>query len=159
MKKLLLSSLAVAALSLASMSASALVTLSTVNGAFDVTANLTPKCLATTVTKPVMTFNYTAFQTLDLDANTISLAFKCTKGVSIVSALITNNDATTNKLLGLAYTLTVSAPTTGTLASTGPAAADTYSYSIAGKMVLGQAGDMSSGVTATASDRVLVISY
>ena len=158
MKKLLLSSLAVAALSLASLSASAAVG-ATVSSNFDVTVNLTPKCLATTLTKPVMTFNYTAFRTTDLDASPISLAFKCTKGVSIVSALITDNDATTNQLLGLVYTLTVGTATTGTLASTGPAAADTYSYSIAGKMVSGQAGDMSSAVTATAADRVLVISY
>lgn len=156
MKKFLLTSLAAAVLSLASLSASAA---TTVPGAFDVTVTLTPGCKYTSAATPTVAFgSYAALTSTSNNTGSATLAFACSRGLVITSAVIDNSG--NGVIAGLNYTLTVAAPTTGTGTTAGlttPGTADTYSYVVSGVMPFGQAGDTSTGLQT--DHRTLTISY
>jgi len=160
MKKLLLSSLAVAALSLASLSASA----ADAASSFDVSVSLTAVCVQTNTGSQTLNFGtYTAFTTSAVTpASTIPLTFKCTRNTAPTAIAL---DGATNYgvIAGLNYLLSTPAgvkTTTGTAAaasngSTG--SADIFTYTINGSMPSGQAGDSASLVTS--ATRTLTVTY
>jgi spore coat protein U-like protein len=158
MKKLLLTSLATAALSLASLSASAAAVGATAPSPFNVTVALTPVCVTTNATTPALNFTYTAFSANPVSADSsISLVFKCTKSTGPISAAISSaagasTGGSSGTVGGLAYTLTLGSPA-GPVATAG---ADVYTYSIGGSMIAGQAGD---SAAPTSDGRILTVSY
>lgn len=151
MKKLLLSSLAVAALSLASLSASA----ATATGNFNVSVTLSPLCKATSALQTLAFGTYMAIDSSALSA-TGTVTFDCTRGLAdpVVSfdAEPTSN-TTYGVLAGLNYRVVAGTASTSNGAaaaatSTGQGSAKTYSYLLTGTMPAGQAGDCA-GATAT----------
>lgn len=159
MKKLLLSSLALAAMSVASFSASAAAAASS----FDVSVILTAVCAQTnTGTKTLDFGTYTAFSgSAVTPANAIGVTFKCTRNTAPISIAL---DGATNYgvIAGLNYLLSTPAgekTTTGSAATAtaaGIGSADIYTYTITGSMPSGQAGDSS---LATLATRTLTVTY
>lgn len=162
MKKLLLSSLAVAALSLASLSASA----GSISPAFTVQVALTPTCLINSgsfLTGNLIDFGtYTAFDAApSVTAPTFTFTVKCTRdlGAAAPTAAVTGgNDGV---VAGLNYSLTVAltAPTTGTAATPNPTpngTPATFPFKVTGSMAGNQAGSATAPVT---DARVLVVSF
>ena len=174
MKKLLLSSLAVAALSLASLSASAA---SLTPNSFDVTVSLTPTCLATAATgnTGVGFGSYTSFQTSPNAVDGPTYNIKCTRGLVTqpsaafdgVNTVVDASNATTNGVIaGLNYQLnsasTSVAGTGATAADTGRGSggngtATTYAFKVTGNMPGNQAGTET--VAPTTQSRSLTISF
>ena len=153
MKKLLLSSLAVAALSLASLSVQAAPVGATANNAFDVSVALTPVCVATNGGTQTLSFAYTAFGAAVTQNSSKNLVFKCTRNVAPVSVSVVGGASGT--LAGLDYTLSVGTAVQATT-GLGNTLADTFTYNITGGIAAGQAGDAS---TATSETRQLQIAY
>lgn len=163
MKKLLLATLAVAALSLASLSASAA---GTISPAFTVQVVMTPTCLinaGSSLTGNTIDFGtYTAFDAAPtVTAPTFTFTVKCTRdlGAAAPTAAVTGgNDGV---VAGLNYSLTVAltAPTTGTAATPNPTpngTPATFPFKVTGSMAGNQAGS----ATALQTDsRVLVVSF
>lgn len=159
MKKLLLSSLALAAMSVASFSASAAAAASS----FDVSVTLTAVCAQTNTGTQTLDFGaYTAFSALAVTpASAIGVTFKCTRNTAPISIAL---DGATNYgvIAGLNYLLSTPAgvkTTTGsaaTAAAAGIGSADIYTYTINGSMPSGQAGDSS---LATSATRTLTVTY
>lgn len=153
MKKLLLATLAVAA-----MSAQAAIVTST----FVVSVTLNARCTATN--SGTTTLNFGTYDPLAAGAGastpapTVALTFDCTRGLA--APTVTFDGVTTNPtygvLAGLNYSVTA-APTTGfptagsaaTAVSGGVGTAAQYSYTLTGAMAQGQAGACGGG-TATA---------
>lgn len=161
MKKLLLSSLAIAALSLTSLSASAAAAASD----FNVSVTLTAVCAQTNTGTQTLDFGtYTAFTASAVTpASTIGVTFKCTRNTAPISIAL---DGATNYgvIAGLNYLLSTPAgvkTTTGsaaTAAAAGIGSADVYTYTINGSMPAGQAGD-SSSLLAGPVTRTLTVTY
>ena len=159
MKKLLLSSLAIAALSLTSLSASAAAAASD----FNVSVTLTAVCAQTNTGTQTLDFGtYTAFSASAVTpASTIGVTFKCTRNTAPISIAL---DGATNYgvIAGLNYLLSTPAgvkTTTGsaaTAAAAGIGSADVYTYTINGSMPAGQAGD---STLATSATRTLTVAY
>lgn len=159
MKKLLLTSLAAAALSLASLSASA----ASADSTFNVAVSLTAVCVQTNASGQTLDFGtYTAFTTSAVTpASAIGVTFKCTRNTAPVSIAL---DGGTNYgvIAGLNYLLSTPAgvkTTTGSAATavaSGIGSADVFTYTINGSMPAGQAGDSSLASSAT---RTLTVTY
>lgn len=119
---------------------------------FDVKASVSARCIANNgATNPVIDFG----PVLSLDATavipspTANIAFKCTRGLPIVSAALSTTAST---VAGMAYSLTLGAvaATPGAAAAGGVGAgADAYSYPVKGTMAAGQAGDTAAPTTDT----------
>lgn len=139
---------------------------------FTVDVALTSKCLATTTSAPSLAFAYESFQTGDsLPTAPISLTFKCTRGIAAPTLSFDTVSGTTTAgstsgatgegvVGGLRYTLAVGGNTStnqGTAASnTAIGSEKVLSYSVTGKIQLGQAGD----ATASAQQiRSLIVTY
>ena len=151
MKKLLLTSLAAAALSLASLSASAAAVGATVSGNYTVSVILSPLCKVTTNNPTVNFGTYTAFQTnAAAGVATGPIIVSCTRGLAAPVLAFDTPGASVGLLAGLNYTLggtagagAVTAVTVAGAAADGTAgsgAATTHSYTITGNMPAGQAG-------------------
>ena len=160
MKKLL-SSIALAIISIASLHAQAAT--ATGPSTFDVTINLTSKCEIQTV--PTAAFTYTSFSATAVTMPASSFNVRCTNNLPIASILLDNGaggaatgltqgytDAATN----LAYSLTLgSVPTAGTgIAQT---------VSLTGTMAAGQAGTCATASCTNTSSgnktRTITLSY
>lgn len=161
MKKLLLTSLAAAALSLASLSAQA----ATVTSNFDVTVTLAARCVATNASAPTMNFgSYDAISGgAATPAPTVALTFNCTRGLA--APVVSFDGVTTNPtygvIAGLNYSVTaaaavVTAGTVATAVSGGVGTPDAYSYTLTGAMASGQAGACAAN-TATACNTLKTV--
>lgn len=141
MKKLLLSSLAAAALSLASLSALA----ATVPANFTVSVKLAAKC-EVTVDNPTVDFGtYTSFQTVAATGTaTGPITVKCTRDLAQPVLSFDTPGASVGLIAGLNYTLSslAGAPAVGSSATgvAGTGSATTHSYTLSGNMPAGQAG-------------------
>ena len=150
MKKLLLTSLAAAALSLASLSASAAAVGATVSGNFTVSVTLAGVCKVTTDNPTVDFGTYTAFGAAKTVVATGPIIVSCTRGLTAPVLTFDAPGASVGLLAGLNYTLggtagagAVTAVTVAGAAADGTAgsgAATTHSYTITGNMPAGQAG-------------------
>ena len=174
MKKLLLSSLAAAALSLASLSASA-ATSTPATANFNVSVILAAACQSTTVGVPVLGFGpYAALGTGADNTGSVALTFKCTRSLTTPTFQIDATAGTVYGVLaGLNYSLTAAPSATPSVAgdpalasSGGVGSATTYSYTISGVMAAGQAGDCASATSSacnvlktTATPHTLTVSY
>lgn len=169
MKKLLLSSLAMAALSLASLSASA----ASVTGDFNVSVTLSPLCKSTSTVQTLAFGTYMAInQATDLSA-TAAIKFDCTRNLAAPVVSFDSeaaSDTTYGVLAGLNYKVVVGAPTTtngaaATAAAGGVGSAKSYSYGLTGTMAAGQAGDCAGAtaaacnVSTTSATRTLMLTY
>ncbi len=169
MKKLLLTSLAAAALSLASLSASA----ASVTGDFNVTVTLNPLCKSTSTLQTLAFGPYDAItQATDLTA-TAAITFDCTRGLAAPVVSFDNEIASSTTygvLAGLNYKVVVATPvTSGGASATANAgvigSAKSYSYGLTGTMLAGQAGDCAGAnaagcnVLATSTTRTLKLTY
>lgn len=158
MKKLLLATLAVAA-----MSAQA----ATVTSTFVVSVTLNARCTATNSGQTTLNFGtydpLAAGAGASTPAPTVALTFDCTRGLAAptvtfdaVSGVSTSTNPSYGVIAGLNYSVTA-APTTGfptagsaaTAVSGGVGTAAQYSYTLTGAMAQGQAGACGGG-TATA---------
>ena len=155
MKKLLLATLAVAALSLASLSAQA----ATVTSDFNVTVTLGARCVANNSGATTLSFGaYTAITGgAATPAPTATLTFNCTRGLT--APVVSFDGVTTNPtygvIAGLNYSVTAGTASVvpgsaATAVSGGVGSADVYSYILTGAMAAGQAGACSPSATATA---------
>lgn len=157
MKKLLLTSLAAAALSLASLSASAL----TATGNFTVSVQLAAKC-EVTVDNPTVDFGtYTSFQLgAATGVATGPITVRCTRGLAAPVLTFDAPGASVGLLAGLNYTLSSAAASAsaGGVATgvAGSGSATTHSYTLSGNMPAGQAGQCATtGSVASACDAPL----
>ena len=166
MKKLLLSSLAVVALSLASLSASA-ATLPA--SGFTVKVTLTPLCkIVSTTASHVLDFgSYTAFQ-IASPAPTFQFQLNCTRGFSSAPTLTfdTSGGGTDGVIAGLNYSLSYlndgTTASGGTTASPGTAgSAAIYDFTVKGTMPGGQAGYSTTSAPGLVQDitRTIVVTY
>ena len=170
MNKFLVSAVAVA--TLLSIAVPVVHAAGTESNGFTVDVALTSKCLATTTTAPSLAFAYESFQTDDSTPTApISLTFKCTRGIAAPTLSFDTVSGTTTAgattgatgegvVGGLRYTLLVGADTSTTQ---GVAATNTtigsekvLSYSVTGKIQLGQAGDSTALVRQV---RSLIVTY
>lgn len=153
MKKLLLASLAFAAMSAAGVASAA-----TVNSNFDVSVTLAAKCVANN--SGLITLNFGIYTAITggaaTPAPTGALTFNCTRGLA--APVVSFDGVTTNPtygvLAGLNYSVTAAAAvltagTAATAVSGGVGSATAYSYTLTGAMPANQAGDCGGG-TATA---------
>lgn len=154
-----LTHLAAAALCVMSFTASAQA--GSVGQAFNVTATLTTACASNNTAPSALNFGaYTSFGAAQFPAPTTAIAFKCTRSAATVPTAVALTGGTvgsvagTYTILGLDYTLAVSAP--AKTAGTNPAP-DIYTYTVTGGMAAGQAGD-TAGV-ASAVIHTLTITY
>lgn len=173
MKKLLLSSLAVATLSLASLSASAAPVAVTFSPGFTVKVSLNPTCRVQALPAQslaaadnVLDFgSYTSFATGPTTAApNFTFTVECTRNLTTTAptAAITNgNDGV---VAGLNYSLAIATtPSAGTAAAptgaaitVGNGTPTSYAYKVTGSMP----GDQAGSVTAAVTDvRTLVITY
>lgn len=165
MKKLLLTSLAAAALSLASLSATAA---TTVVGGFTVSVSLLGKC--TVNGSPTVDFgNYTAFGS-EVSAAAVDIKLTCTRNMLAPTALISGTIG--GVVAGLNYQLTTLTPA-GTIDGTpgaNPSAAagqigtpDVWKFPLGGTMAGGQAGNCAGATTTCAGPvtdpRVITFTY
>lgn len=161
MKKLLLSSLAVAALSLASLSASA-ATVGPTN--FTVKVVLTPTCVASASNVAgVLDFGtYEAITGSTAATPSFVYSLDCTRNLTVTPSLAFDaaGGGANGVVAGLNYTLTSTGPvvTAGTSATSAPVSgtASKYVFTVAGAMAPNQAGDQAAPVTNT---RTLTITY
>lgn len=139
---------------------------------FTVDVALTSKCLATTTSAPSLAFAYESFQTGDSSPTApISLTFKCTRGISAPTLSFDTVSGTTTSgstlgatgegvVGGLRYTLAVggnTSTTQGTAASnTSIGSEKVLSYTVTGKIQLGQAGD---ALASAQQIRSLIVTY
>ncbi len=152
MKKLLLSSLVAATLSLASLSASA----ATVQANFTVSVTLVGVCQVTTNNPTVAFGTYTAFQTAAATGvATGPVVLTCTRNLAAPTIAFDAPGAGAGLIAGLNYTLTSGAAVTsaGTDATgvAGSGTATTYSYTLAGNMPGSQAGQCTTAGSAAAA--------
>jgi len=146
--------------------------------AFNVTVTLTPVCTMAAFAPAALDFTYTAFSGSNVPANApISSVLTCTRGLTGVSAAFdTGVDKTSSGIqtsptgegvvAGLNYTMTAtrSAVTPGSVATAGApgsiGTADTWTYSINGSMLAGQAGACVAGPTCAGTQaRTLTVTY
>ncbi len=165
-----LNRLTAAAACLAALASSAFA--DTVSKQFSVSATFTPACLTNNSSPTTLDFgSYTAFGSAATSAPTTSISFKCSRGMTLTSAVFDpGTDASTGTasttptgagvVAGLRYTLTTAAAvktTTGTAATTSAAGtADVYTYVITGAMDGGQAG---CSTCASTQIRTLTMTY
>ena len=173
MKKLLLTSLAAATLSLASLSASA----ATANGNFNVSVTLSPLCRATSDLQTLAFGTYNALTSSGLTASG-TVVFECTRGlatpgVSFDGAAVGATSTTTYGVIaGLNYTVVAGTVTPGGGTPAGNTAgavgtAKTYSIPLAGTMAGSQAGECADVTAAvcvgtmpiTSATRTLTLTY
>lgn len=127
-----------------------------VGSGFNVTVNLTAKCVINGAAADLDFGTYTAFGSASIPAPTTSVSFQCTNGLTPTSVTLDTANTVVN---GLAYTLAVTGGTaTGGSAgtSTTAAVADTRTYTITGTMAAGQAG---TGSGAGSVARTLTVAY
>jgi hypothetical protein len=162
MKKLLLTSLAAAALSLASLSASA-ATVGPTN--FTVKVVLTPTCVASASNVAgVLDFGtYTAITGgASVAAPSFGYSLDCTRNLTVTPTLAFDaaGGGANGVVAGLNYTLSSTGPvvTAGTSATSAPVSgtASKYVFTVSGAMASNQAGDQAAAVTDT---RTLTITY
>lgn len=176
MKKLLLSSLAVAALSLASLSASAITFTST---AFNVTVTLTSTCRAGLVggNAGVAFGGYTTFGPAITGIVGPTYSVDCTRNLTTTAPtaafdVVNGTAAGDGVVAGLNYKLTaaaavVTAGTPATAATSGQTtpgngSATNYAFAITGNMPANQAGSVVAAgepLSATTQSRSLIISF
>ncbi len=147
MKKLLLSSLAVAALSLATLSASAATVGST---PFTVQVKLTPTCIAS-ASNVAGVLDFGTYVALTNAAITTGVSFDysldCTRNLTTTPVLTFDaaNGGVNGVVAGLNYVLatTTAAQTVGVTATSAPVAgtASKYKFTVSGTMAGAQAGD------------------
>ena len=153
MKKLLLTSLAAAALSLASLSAQA----ATVTSNFDVTVTLGARCVANN--SGATTLSFGAYDAISAGAATpgptATLTFNCTRGLT--APVVSFDGVTTNPtygvIAGLNYSVTAGTGTVvpgaaATAVSGGVGGPDVHSYVLTGSMPANQAGECVPSATA-----------
>jgi hypothetical protein len=168
MKKLLLTSLAAAALSLASLSASAATVGPT---GFTVQVKLTPTCIASAsnVTGVLDFGTYTALTGgASLPTPSFAYSLDCTRNLTTTPVLTfdTAGGGVNGVVAGLNYVLatTAAAQTVGVSASASPLTAGTaskYAFTVSGTMAASQAGDQAgqaAGFTYVDS-RTLTVTY
>lgn len=119
----------------------------TTTGGFNVTVNLTSKCQITSAPTDVA-FTYTSFQAAAATATGGAFSVQCTNTLPYTMSL----DAVAGAVIGLNYTLSLSAPS-----GTGNGAAQ--AYTVNGGMVSGQGGTCALGSCAGTSARILTITY
>lgn len=128
---------------------------------FTVSANFTPACVSNNGSAPALDFgNYTAFGSAGTAAPTATISFKCSRALTLVSAVFDTATGASSSvagatptgagvIAGLQYTLTTAAAvktTTGTAATTSAAGtADVFDYVVTGAMAAGQPGCTGSG--------------
>lgn len=158
MKKLLLTSLAAAALSLVSLSASAAIA----TGNFTVSVQLAAKC-EVTVDNPTVDFGtYTSFQTgAATGTATGPITLRCTRGLAAPALTFDAPGASVGLIAGLNYTLSsggaVSVNGAAATGTAGSGSATTHSYTLSGNMPAGQAGQCATaGSAASACDAAAV---
>ena len=169
MKKLLLTSLAAAALSLSAQAAVG----ATVDSTFTVSVTLAARCVATNSATQTLNFGtYTAISGgAATPAPTATLTFNCTRGMT--APVVSFDGVTTNPtygvLAGLNYSVTAGAAvivagTGATAVSGGVGSADAYSYTLTGAMAANQAGtcvgtSTSCAAAPTTATRTLTLTY
>ena len=121
----------------------------TATAGFNVTASLTSKC-EITVAPTNVAFVYTSFQAGPATATGGAFTVRCTTDLPYTFSL----SAAVGTVIGLAYTLTLSAP--GGIG----AGLTTSSYSINGSMVSGQSGICATTAVCTGTDaQTLTVTY
>ena len=156
MKKLLLATLAVAA-----MSAQA----ATVTSNFDVTVTLAARCVATN--SATLTLGFGSYDAISggaaTPAPTGALTFNCTR--NLAAPVVSFDGVTTNPtygvIAGLNYSVTaaaaaITAGTAATAVSGGVGTPDAYSYTLTGAMPANQAGACAAN-TATACNTLTTV--
>ena len=169
MKKLLLASLAVAAMSAAGVASAAIVTSN-----FDVSVTLNARCVANNSATLTLAFgNYDAISGgAATSAPSGALTFNCTR--NLAAPVVSFDGVTTNPtygvLAGLNYSVTAAAAvvTAGTPAAAslgGVGTATVYSYTLTGAMPANQAGDCGGGTgtactpATTTATRTMTLTY
>jgi hypothetical protein len=128
---------------------------------FNVTATLTSKCQAKSLSGPVAFGAYTAFGSATNTAPTATIVFECSRGLAPSGAALDNASGT---LQGVHFTLALDSSTAGTLSTAGAAAtastgatADERTYVVTGTMASGQPGDVNDATTSV--QRTLTVTY
>lgn len=146
------SSLAVAAVLLASSASSFAATNATAN--LNVTATLTPVC---TVTATNISLSYISFQNTAA-TNTGPLTIKCTSGQNYNLSI----NKTTSSVLGLNYSVDIVSSTSGASVSTGVGTGGDDSTKVVKATIAAGQGGTASGADATYTDSVqhmVTVSY